>query len=218
MSRRLAKVVPNARGHVRTRGYTVVELMMATAIFAVGITGVLGLEIVAAQSNSQARDVAVATALARSWQDRLAMDATLWGGTGNWNINQTRWLNLVQTSNNTWILPPNDATTTFGPAADRRGRFVDHTSTPGAAYFCTHIRLTQLITRPGSGLIRTEVRVFWPRGPVEWGTNYCDPSANVAAIGASYAATTLTATPNTNAEGQLEFLYKTSAVRETPRF
>lgn len=206
-----------------SRGYTVVEIMMATAIFAVGVTGIVAMELGAAQTNTHAKDVAVATALARSWQDRLAMDATLWGG--RWEgapgagINQTTWIQLVNTQNNTWILPGLDTDTSFGPAADARGAFVNNVTNPQGAYFCTHIRLTHLVDRPGSGLIRAEVRVFWPGGPVSWAGNYCAVGANVALIGNSYAGNAgYTDTPNTNPENQFHFVYKTSAIRETPAF
>lgn len=188
------------------RGYTLVELMMALAIFSIGVTGIVAMQSITAATNGFAKNMSVATALARSWQERLAMDGTLWGGPGNWPITQTIWLQQIGTQNNNWILPANDATTTFGPRADAKGQFVTLDSD---AVFCTHIRLTQLIdpaTRPGSGLIRAEVRVFWPKNTEAWngGALYCAGSASVNAIG--------------QATNDFHFVYQTTAIRQTPSY
>lgn len=194
----------DARRSAKLRGFTVVELLMSLAIFAIGATGVLALQLVSSRANTHAKDLAVATQLARSWQDKLAMDALLWGGPNRWAITQTEWIELVDTQDNVWILPPDDAAATFGPAADARGAFVA-TASP-AAYFCTHLRLTRLFTTPGAQLLRSEVRVFWPKGPIAWedGDPYCDAAANVDDIG---AATT-----------EFNFVYHTTTIRETPAF
>lgn len=196
----------SAQGY-SARGYTVVELMMALAIFAIGATGVLAMQIIAAHTNSHAKNIAVATQLARSWQDNLAMDALLWGGLQDWPITNTQWIQQVNTPGNIWFTPNNDAATTFGPGADARGNFVDFTAAPQNVVFCTHIRLTNLLVTPGAGLVRTEVRVFWPKGEVSWnnGANYCAQAvATVNAVGA--------------ATNQFHFVYHTSAVRQTPSF
>ncbi len=186
----------------KSRGFTIVELVMALAIFAIGITGVVAMQTVTAKTNMHAARLAVATSLARSWLDRLSMDAASWGGVGAWQ--NTRWLTTV---NAEWALPEMDATTTFGPAADARGGFVDHTLAPDDVVFCTHIRLTRLINDPGSGLIRSEVRVFWPKQVMAWRAganfNYCSDD-DIGAIGL--------------ATNDFHWVYDTSLVRETPAF
>ncbi len=197
-----------SRGHVRSgsRGYTVVELMMAVAIFSIGVTGVAAMQSVTTASNRFAKNMSVATQLARSWQEKLAMDATSWGGVSALALTQTRWLKRATIANNTWFLPENDdaSSPTFGAAADARGQFVA-LNDPNFV-FCTNIRLTRLLNKPGSGLIRTEVRVFWPKEARGWaGGNYCD-------------------SPNTILDGEgaaiedFHFVYMTSAARETPIF
>lgn len=194
----------------RERGYTVVELLMAVAIFAVGVTGIFAMQSVTAATNRFAKNLSVATSLARSWQENLAMDATLWGGQNAWQIGNTRWIGLVTTQNHNWILPPNDATTTFGPGADARGQFVNFDTAQGDVVFCTHMRLTQLISetqRPGSGLIRSEVRVFWPKDGDAWnaGAPYCtDTAADILAIGA--------------ATSDFHFVYQTTVIRQMSDF
>lgn len=191
------------RGHP-LRGFTAVELMMGLSIFAVGVTGVVSMQVISARSNIHARDLAVATQIARSWQDRLSIDGMTWGGPSRWLLNNTSWLQQVGANNNAWILPATVGG--FGPAFDVRGSHVNEgVTTP---YFCTHIRLTQLMNREGLGLIRSEVRVFWPKGRTAWAsggnTNYCQSGSAVISVGA--------ATDN------FHFVYQTSAVRETPVF
>lgn len=186
----------------KSRGFTVVELLMSLAIFAISATGILALQVVASRTNTHAKDLATATQVARSWQDKLAMDALLWGGPGNLPIAQTQWVQLVNAQENQWFQPLNDLAGTFGPAADTLGAFL---ANPAQAYFCTHIRLTRLFATPGAQMLRSEVRVFWPKGPQAWnnGAPYCD-GANVAAIGAATA--------------QFNFVYHTTTIRQTPAF
>ncbi len=179
---------------------------MAIGIFAVGITGVASMQSVTAGANRQARAIATATAFAQSWQDHLAIDALKW--TQTQDIAATTWLSEATDSGvvGQWILP--SRITGFGPAADAIGGDVDHTTSPADAVFCAHVRLTPLIensgTTMGGGLLRSEVRVFWPKPGPAWngGDPYCDPTADVGDIG--------TATESFN------FVYKTSAVRQTP--
>lgn len=186
------------------RGFTVVELLMSLAIFAISATGILALQVVASRTNTHAKDLATATQLARSWQDKLAMDALRWGGPSNLPIAQTEWVNRVDVQDNAWVQPANDVNVTFGPAADARGAFVDGTN-PAAVYFCTHIRLTRLVNTPGAQLLRSEVRVFWPKGAQAWsgGDPYCD-GTSVPDIGAATA--------------QFNFVYHTTTLRQTPAF
>jgi len=185
---------------VRASGFTIVELMMALALFAVGVTGLVAMQVSTTYSNRMAKDLATATQLARTWQERLTMDGNLWGGPNNWALSNSTWLQVVQASNAQWVLPSTSGG--FGPAAGSRGEPVALAN----AYFCTHIRLTRLLDDPGAGLIRSEVRVFFPKGPEAWsgGDPYCDPGADVGDIG---AATT-----------NFHFIYATSVVRETPKF
>jgi len=174
---------------VRTRGYTAVELVMAIGIFAVGITGVASMQSVTAGANRQARAVATATAFAQSWQDYLAIDALKW--TQAQPITNTTTLSEATATGvvGAWMLPTGVAG--FGPGADAVGGYVDHTTNADDAIFCAHIRLTPLIedtgTTLGGGMLRSEVRVFWPKPGAAWngGDAYCDPAADIANIGAA---------------------------------
>jgi hypothetical protein len=150
----------------RSRGYTVVELMMSLAVFAAGVTGIMTMQRTAAGANRMAKNVALASSIAQAWQAQLASDATLWRA----NIDGTTWLKSLKTTgvNGNWQLPAWDETRKFGRAFDALGGPV-----ASDGEFCVHLRLTWLyhnaldvsssLGAPGNGTVRTEVRVFWPK-------------------------------------------------------
>lgn len=189
------------RPRTRQRGYTIVELLMAITVFAIGVTGIAAMQKLTLASNLHAKRLAIATHIAESWQERLAADSSLWP-TSSTTLGGTQWLSGAGSG---WVrAPENDAGTfggTFGPLGD-------YTSDLSEAYFCVDIRLTSLSSTAnviqGNGLIRTEVRVFWPRDGREpsTGTPYCDPSGGVT-IGAG-------------SDDQFHFVNKVAAVRQTP--
>ncbi len=181
-------------------GFTAVELMMALTLFSIGVTGLFAVQAVTARSNTSAKDIATATQLARSWEERLSMDGNLWGGPQDWALANTTWLEVTDSGDNgQWILPA--VSGDFGPAAGSRGEPV----AAADAYFCTHIRLTSLQDEP-YGLIRADVRVFWEvKGATAWsdGDPYCVPAADIVSIGAS---------------DTFHFVHAATVVRQTPRF
>ena len=59
------------------RGYTVVEVMSAMTLIAIGAAGVIGMQRVTIQGGMDARNFDVATNIAREWQSRLQRDAAL---------------------------------------------------------------------------------------------------------------------------------------------
>jgi hypothetical protein len=59
------------------------------------------------------------------------------------------------------VLPAFQAQTAFGPAFDALGNV---TQAAAQTVFCTHIRLSWIYPQTTlNGLIRADVRVFWPR-------------------------------------------------------
>lgn len=183
------------------RGYTVVELLMALSIFGIGVVGVIAMQRVTSSSNRHAKNLATATHIAQSWLDRLAVDASRWDQSQP--LTNTTWLNLEQGD---WILPTANAAQGFGPGFGALGQPITLPADASQIVFCTHLRLSSLIspnTQPGNGLIRVEVRVFWPRDGESFngGAAYCDAAANVTTIGRSPQA--------------FHFVYKSTAVRQT---
>jgi len=191
---------PAPRGVHTARGYTAVELVMAIGIFAIGVTGVFAMQRVTSGSNAHAKNVAIATYAAESWLEQLAVDATLWTQTASLTSNNTNWLDQLGTNTTTgWILPATVGT--FGPGFDPLGAYSANTS----AAFCTHIRLTRLLVEP-NGLLRAEVRVFWPKPGPAWtgATSYCPSSATTTEVDAVASAT-----------DYFHFVHKATVVRQT---
>lgn len=154
----------HARTRAKSRGYNAVEVMMAMTIFAIGAGGVISMQKTAVQANYDARTMDVATALARTWQERLARDAVSWRAPGA--LGNTTYLNNnVQPASNTleWFVPTPPATPEAlvgnSPAFDLLGRDVAPNAT--TMIFCTQIRLEWLGTT--QTLVRAEVRIIWPR-------------------------------------------------------
>ena len=57
---------------LRARGYTMVELMMALGILAIGVSGIIAMHKVTVAANQHAKNLAVASHIAQAWQEQLA--------------------------------------------------------------------------------------------------------------------------------------------------
>jgi type IV pilus assembly protein PilV len=160
-----ARPVLRGRGRDGSAGYTVVEVLMALAVLAVGATGIIAMQKAALIGNTRARNLTTASTIASAWLDRLKLDALWWrkATNGTSTINKTRWLKVVGEDfptktgdEGTWMRPALDMAAGYSPLADVRG--VDLTDENSAhVAFCTHVRLTQLMPT----MLRAEVRVFW---------------------------------------------------------
>ncbi len=193
---------PGAR---RARGYTIVELMMALTVLAIGVTGIVSMQKVTVTANQHAKRLALATHIAQAWQDQLAADATQWNHPSPQNpvpdLSDTAWLDQVDQKAGAWFRPAYDSALRFGAMFDALGNVTNNAT---EAQFCTHLRLTRLYSETnGNGLIRTEVRVFWQRGGEAHVTDspFCTENDEGAAeIG--------------RAVENYHFVYNTSAVRQ----
>jgi hypothetical protein len=162
---------------------------------------VFAMQSVTSGSNAHAKNLALATYAAGSWLEQLAVDATLWTQTSPLTSNATTWLDQLGTTGTTgWFLPATSGS--FGPGFDPLGAFAANTD----AAFCTHIRLTRLLPEP-NGLLRAEVRVFWPKPGPTWSTSpsveYCPATATtgeVSTVG--------------NATEYFHFVHKATVVRQ----
>jgi prepilin-type N-terminal cleavage/methylation domain-containing protein len=199
------------RSRPQRRGYTMVELVMAMGIFAIGITGVAAMQTATSASNRHAKNLAIASAIAKTWQEELAIDAV------RWDMNNplvgalnTTW---IRTATGNWALPANNAAVTMGPAFDAIGNF---TNVVADTAFCVHIRLTPLLQTtpptPTGTLMRAEVRVLWPKLGANWTeVNFCTLLPN------QFRAFNAAATAAGNTEvDNFHFVYATSALRENP--
>jgi prepilin-type N-terminal cleavage/methylation domain-containing protein len=184
----------------RRRGYTLVELMMAIAVFAIGVSGIIAMQKVAAAANEHSKALSVATNIAQAWLDVLKADSSLYSQANL--LTNTQLLGQITANNSAWFRPAWNATKTIGAAFDALGKPIDETTDdPSTAQFCVHLRLTQLYPNsPGMNVMRTEVRVFWPRADAIFPTSFCAVAMDNSAV---LAAST-----------DLHFLYQVSAVRQ----
>jgi prepilin-type N-terminal cleavage/methylation domain-containing protein len=160
----------------RSRGYSLIEVMMSLGILAVGTTGVIALQKVALVGNTNARMGDAARQVAGTWVERLKTDALQWNDPmGISDLAETRWLTVAGTYNptnppnaNSWVRAP----TVQGwssPLADIHGGDVfDQNSRDGV--FCTHLQLARAVQKKYSVggqthpiAVRAVVRVVWRR-------------------------------------------------------
>lgn len=163
----------------KSLGYTMVEVMMALAILAVGATGVIAMQKTTLIGNTRARNLATASRVAATWIDRLKIDALGWRKTtgGGTTISKTRWLKVVGEdypqiggNENVWTRPAVDTALGYSPGADVRGYDITDAALLKDAAFCTNVRLVQLLPN----MVRADVRVFWLR---HRGTNVSNSEA-----------------------------------------
>jgi prepilin-type N-terminal cleavage/methylation domain-containing protein len=193
----------------RSRGYTVVELLMALAVFSVGISGIIALQKVTVVSNQHAKNLAIATRIADAWIGQLVADAATWNAPSpvepKSDLNQSVWLSQVVGNGGIWIQPTYSGTRLFGPGFDALGNPVDPQAEPLQVQFCTHLRLGWLYPEAqGTGVIRAEIRVFWLREgePSADGQAFCSPSSDPEQIGQSVTS--------------YHFVYQTTAISQQP--
>lgn len=169
------------------RGYTVIEVMIALTLLAIGTTGIIAMQKVTTVANRDAKNLVIANQLARGWLERLRADAVQWNHPSpiksTSDLGETKWLNNVDGN---WFRPTDDPL--GSPTADALGNDVrDADLSPGV--FCSNVRLTWLygpaVTAPPPYLIRAEVRVYWARdgggGTVD-GKGICNPSTDLTQV------------------------------------
>lgn len=161
---------------MRTRkneGYTLVEVMMAVAILAVGATGILGLQGMAIRGNQEANEYATATRTVEMWLDRYRMDALAWrsGGPGVLAspvlMASTELMTAMPAAGGTgWHFPT--TTSAAFPAATQLSFHGNPRAAPGAPtpIFCTQANLQWLYDATA---LRVDVRTFWRRRGVASG-------------------------------------------------
>jgi prepilin-type N-terminal cleavage/methylation domain-containing protein len=184
----------------RQRGYTLVELMMALALFTVAVIGIIALQKIVIVSNAHAKNVAIAQRIAQAWAGQLEMDGTEWRTTfGN------GWLNAA----NVWQRPPYIADRQFGGAFDALGNPLNDNELSRAA-FCSHVRMAWLFPATmgtaGNGMLRAEIRVFWLKDgevPLDSTASICSASQTATQASSIGLAT-----------DRYRFVYQTVGVRQ----
>lgn len=194
------------RTRADSKGFTAIEVMLALTVFTIGATGVISMQRTAIKANLDARRQDQANALAREWMDRLRRDSAMWTlpNTANPSSNIDKALLLNNTVDGTWHLPARAGDIEVSAAADVLGvDQADYSPANPSVLFCTHIRLTSLVT---DELIKAEVRVFWTRGvDTTPAAGFCIDS--LTAIGDP---------PTAANAANYHFVYAVSAIRRNP--
>ncbi|AKT39384.1 type IV pilus modification PilV family protein [Chondromyces crocatus] len=148
----------------RRAGYTVIEVMVALGILALGASGIIALQRATAVSGTQARNLAMANLIAQSWAERIRVDALQWNEpNGLPDLSETDWLRLAETNPDQRLIPE-EVPTMGSPVADVLGIDAYSADLVTSAY-CTHLRFHRfpgIMSTPGT-LIRADIRVFWRR-------------------------------------------------------
>ena len=159
------------RTALRSRGTTVIEVMMALAMMAIGTSGIIAMQKLTIVANRDAKNLEVANEIARTWVERLRGDAMLWNHPSPINatadIADTVWLNgnIQDPGTADWFRPENVSASIYG-VHDSLGR--DDPTGGKNGPFCVNVRLTWI--RPNVS-VRAEVRVYWLRqGIGNWST------------------------------------------------
>lgn len=190
------------------RGYTVVEVLSAMTLFAIGAAGVISMQRVTILGGDDARRMDVATNIAHEWTARLQRDAAFWTKPNpsdlvNTNLGDTAWLGGTK---DVWTTP----TQTLGyegrsGSFDLYGR--DRPIGSEDHIFCAQYRLSWITPQGAAAPFRTgasmraEVRVFWARldnAPIQ----KCEALA--------------VAPDDASAKTYYHFVYATTAVRPNP--
>ncbi|WP_438028338.1 type IV pilus modification PilV family protein [Sorangium sp. So ce233] len=180
-----------------SRGYTLIEVMAALGVLAIGATGVLALQKATLISNTNARNIAIANNIAMTWAERLRVDALQWNDPGGVpdRDNDTDWLSLMATTPFPAKVGPTLIPALGAPSADVFGTDI-YAGDPSQPAFCTHVRFSQFTdattgARRWATLIRAEIRVIWERSgnPVDCAVAPVVVDAEPERFGAVYVTT-----------------------------
>lgn len=161
------------------RGYTVVEVMSAMTLFAIGAAGVIGMQRVTIQGGADARSFDMATNIAREWQHRLQRDSLAWTEPNSLvstsNLDNTLWLDSDNVDD-TWLVPvAGPVLHGYSAAFDMLGHDIAPDSDDRV--FCVQYRLGWIAPQNNASganvtaIIRADIRVVWSR--LEYGPPDC---------------------------------------------
>jgi prepilin-type N-terminal cleavage/methylation domain-containing protein len=155
---------PRAQG-----GYTLVEVMMALTILAIGATGIFALQTTAIRGNADAQDLTVATNVARSWIELIKSDAIQWNSAGPVPANDqadTDYLSLADANppSGNWVtlVPPPGSGFAVPTPMTRDGRFAANGLFCAQARFSAPVPVNPAV--PAVAGILVTVRVWWFKG------------------------------------------------------
>lgn len=143
------------------RGYTLIEIVMAMGILAVGVSGLIAMQKVTVTANRHSKNLTTASHIAQSWLTIIEAEAVTWASITS-GPKSTDW-HAIGLGQSNWFRPTYSAARDYGPAFDALGNPLIATNN---ARYCADLRVKQLNNTtvdpiPKSGLVRVEVRVAW---------------------------------------------------------
>lgn len=144
----------------RPSGFTLVEVMIAIGIMAVGSLGILSMHHAVSSANRSTQEMSTAIAITERWIERVERDSLAWSAQGlnTSQLTGTDYLSpLAGTVSSTGWFTPNAQS----PESFAFDYFGNDTSAAAEIKYCTNLRLNWL--RQGISA-RVDVRTFWYRG------------------------------------------------------
>jgi prepilin-type N-terminal cleavage/methylation domain-containing protein len=151
----------------KQRGYTMIEVLMSLSVMTVGAMGVMALQKATKRGNLEARQMTVATNVARQWIERLRRDSLNWtaGAGSGATVDLTRSLYIKETPTDGtasgWMTPIPPAGSGESYAFDHFGNdTLNGSGNTLTAMYCVNVNYQWVF--PGQA-IRADVRVWWYR-------------------------------------------------------
>lgn len=153
----------------KNQGYTFVEVLSSIAVMSIGVTGLVAAQKASLIGNMEARQMTVATNVARIWVERIRRDSLLWiqggGSAAAADLSGTRYLSSTPVAGtpSAWTtpIPPTAAGTRESYAFDHFGTdTLNGTGNINTPTYCVNTRYQWIF--PGQA-IRVDVRVWWYR-------------------------------------------------------
>jgi prepilin-type N-terminal cleavage/methylation domain-containing protein len=154
-------------GMLPRAGYTLVEVMLAVSVLAVGASGFTLMQGASTRAVQGAQEHTVALQFQETWVERVRRDALQWRAPTAVALAATQYLNV----RDTWLTPapvPEVGGVLISPAADASGRDV---ALGPLARFCVNLRVQSAHLWSPAGVVavdsidavRVDVRVWWSR-------------------------------------------------------
>lgn len=173
----------------RTRGFTLIEVMMAVGIMTIGAVAIMGMIQASTRGNAQARSITSATQNTQLWVDRLHRLALRWTTGSQSGVAGIPYLAGLSNANSTgWFVPGITDGADGYSGLDWQGTPVNAAN----ARYCTLLNLTWI----NSGRsIRADVLTYFPRTSNDSATGgasafTCTAGANGTATVASLGTST----------------------------
>jgi prepilin-type N-terminal cleavage/methylation domain-containing protein len=169
------------RARRRTRGFTLIEVMLAIGIMTIGAVAIMGMLRASTLANTEARILTNATQNTQMWVDRLQRLSLRWTTNTQAGVAGIPYLAALSNGTDTGFIVPGTANGADGIAG------LDWQGTPAGAAnarFCTLVRLAWISSGES---MRADVITYYPRrsfDPVTGGASAftCTAGASGSAI------------------------------------